>query len=143
MTTSLNGRNLIESFEGLRLTSYQDQKGVWTIGYGHTADVWPDQTITQEQADDFLGVDLHHAETAVMGLVKVPLNQNQFDALVSFVYNIGAGAFAKSTLLSLLNQGATAGAAAQFSVWDNINHVPDAGLLKRRVAERELFVTPL
>jgi lysozyme len=141
MQTSVNGRKLIEQFEGLRLTAYQDQRGIWTIGYGHTGDVWPGETITQAQADDFLALDLHSAETAVFKAVKTAvLNQNQFDALVSLAYNIGGGAFSKSTLVSLLNQGAVAGAANQFLVWDKTNGVVNQGLLNRRMAERTLFL---
>jgi lysozyme len=143
MQTSENGRKLIESFEGLRLTSYQDPRGVWTIGYGHTNDVYPNLTITPEQADVYLAMDLHVAETVVNGDVKVDINQNQFDALVSLAYNIGVGAFAKSTLLSLLNQGALTGASQQFLVWDHINGVVDKGLLNRRIAEQTLFNTPI
>jgi lysozyme len=142
MQTSQNGRKLIESFEGLRLDSYQDQRGVWTVGYGHTNDVYKGLTITQEQADQYLAMDLHVAESAVDKFVTVPVNQNQFDALVSLAYNIGGGAFGHSTLLSLLNEGEILGAANQFLVWDKTNGVVNQGLLNRRAAERALFMEP-
>lgn len=143
MTTSLAGRALIESFEGLRLTAYQDIRGIWTIGYGHVGrDVPPGLTITQAQADELLEADLQGAERAVNTFVKVPLTQNQFDALVSFTYNVGAGNLEHSTLLSLLNQGAYVGASAQFLAWDRAGGVISSGLTRRRLAERDLFNTP-
>lgn len=142
MKTSDAGRVMIEGFEGLRLNSYQDQRGIWTVGYGSTTDVYANMTITQQDADARLAIDLHHAETAVITGVKVSTTQNMFDALVSLVYNIGGGAFSKSTLLSLLNQGAKLGAAAQFLVWSHTNGVVNQGLIKRRIAERDLFMKP-
>lgn len=143
MKTSPAGRKLIETFEGLKLTSYQDQRGIWTIGYGSTTDVYPNMTITPEEADERLAVDLHTAETAIYKSVRIDLNQNQFDSLVSLAYNIGGGAFGKSTLVSLLNQGAILGAANQFLVWDKTNGVVNKGLLNRRTAERTLFLEPV
>jgi lysozyme len=140
MQISTRGRQLIESFEGLKLTSYQDQRGIWTIGYGSTADVWPSMTITQEQADDRMGVDLHNTEQVIYKTVKVDINQNQCDALGSLIYNIGGGAFTKSTLLRLLNQSDFVGAANQFLVWDKLDGIINEGLLNRRNRERELFM---
>lgn len=142
MTTSAQGRKLTESFEGCRLTAYQDSVGIWTLGYGRTAGVKQGDTCTQEQADAWLAEDLASAEHTVNTLVKVPLNQNQFDALVDFVYNVGSGNFEHSTLLSLLDQGAYIGAANQILAWDKAGHVPVAGLTRRRVAEQKLFLTP-
>lgn len=140
MKTSIAGRKLIESFEGLRLTSYQDQGGVWTIGYGSTMNVWPNMTITQEEADDRLATQLFQTEQCVINSVSVPLNQNQFDALVSFVYNIGCGAFKKSTLLKLLNYSSYQGAANQLLAWNKVNGVLNVGLTNRRNKEREVFL---
>ena len=143
MQTSANGRNLIEGFEGLRLTSYQDQRGIWTVGYGHTGpDVYPGLTISQPEADDLLAVDLHHAETAIYKTVQAHLTQNQFDAVVSLVYNIGGGAFSKSTVLRLLNLDDYEGAAIAFLMWDKTNGEVNLGLQNRRQAEKLLFLTP-
>jgi lysozyme len=142
MTTSENGRKMIEGFEGLALKAYADQKGVPTLGYGHTASVKLGDTCTPQQADVWITGDLATAEEAVNRLVTVPINQNQFDALVSFTFNEGQGHLGSSTLLSLLNQGATTGAANQFLAWVYVNGVKDNGLLNRRKAERLLFLTP-
>src|SRR6185295_17828064 len=101
-TTNQAGIELIESFEGLRLTSYQDSVGVWTIGYGHTRGVRSGQTITQQQAQAFLQQDLGVAEAAVNGH-NLTLTANQFAALVSFTFNLGGG-----NLNKLLNQGLAA-----------------------------------
>ena len=101
MQISESGLNLIKTFEGCRLQSYQDSGGVWTIGYGHTNGVGPGQVITQQQADEFLKQDLHNAEKYVMAYDHIyHFNQNQFDALVSFTYNAGAG-----NLKKLLSSG--------------------------------------
>lgn len=144
MQTSANGRKLIEQFEGLRLTAYADQRGIPTIGYGHTGpDVYLNEVITQEEADELLGIDLHHAEQAVMGAVKVPVNQNQYDAMVSLAYNIGGGAFSRSTLVKLLNLNDSLGASTQFLVWCKTNGVTNQGLLNRRLAEQKLFKEPV
>ena len=106
LSCSPNGQTLIKKFEGLRLTAYQDMVGVWAIGYGHTGpDVKPGLTITQQQADQLLINDLVRFNNGVNALVTVKLNQNQFDALVSFSYNLGLGSLQNSTLLRLLNQG--------------------------------------
>lgn len=131
---------MIEGFEGLETRAYQDQRGIWTIGYGRIAGVKQGDTCTKEQADEWVAEDLATAEKAVSTMVKVPLNQNQFDALVSFTYNVGAGSLQHSTLLSLLNQGAFNGAANQFLAWDHINGVMSNGLLRRRKMERALFL---
>lgn len=139
MKTSARGIALIEQFEGLRLQSYQDGAGVQTIGYGHTDKVKEGDTCTSAQADEWLESDVAQAERAVNALVKVPLNQNQFDALVSFTYNLGWAALEGSTLLRLLNAGATQIAAAEFSKWDHVAGVVSAGLLRRRQAEQALF----
>lgn len=140
MTHSDDCTALVASFEGLRTAAYQDGGGIWTIGYGHTGDVHEGDTCTREQALEWLSYDLATADAAINRLVKVPLNQHQFDALVSFTYNVGQGNLAKSTLLSLLNQKAYDGAASQFLVWDKIAGVSSPGLAIRRAKEKALFL---
>jgi lysozyme len=137
------GRALIQGFESCKLVAFQDQGGIWTLGWGHTQGVTPGQTCTQEQADAWFIDDTQSACNAVTRTVDVPLNQNQFDALVSFTYNVGQGSEANSTLLKLLNQGKYALAADQFSFWNHVNGVPNAGLTRRRAAEQALFQTPV
>src|SRR5271155_633134 len=100
MPTSANGRAMIEGFEGIRLTAYQDQRGIWTCGYGHTQNVTEGTECTQEIADAWLSQDLATAENCITRMVKPVITQNQYDALVSFAYNIGCGNFAKSTVLA-------------------------------------------
>ena len=139
MQISKAGLDLIKQFEGLYLQAYRCPAGVPTIGYGHTAGVAMGQTITQQQADDYLRRDVRMFERAVERLVKVPLTQGQFDALVSFAFNLGEGALAQSTLLRLLNAGDYAGAAAQFDRWNKAGGRVLPGLVRRRAAERALF----
>lgn len=139
-TYSQNGLNLTEEFEGLRLTAYQDQVGVWTIGYGHTgSDVHAGLTITRDQANTLLMQDTASAAAAVNRLVTVALNQDEFDALVDFVFNLGQNAFAGSRLLRKLNAGDFVGAAAEFPKWDHAGGQVVPGLLRRREAEQQLF----
>ena len=134
-------KQTIKDHEGLRLTAYQDGGGVWTIGYGHTgSDVREGLTIPLSEAERLLTRDLRTAEGYVNGAVKVKLTQNQFDALVSFVYNIGGDAFEKSTLLRLLNAGEYEGAANQFLRWNKDNGKVIDGLTNRRRKERDLFL---
>jgi lysozyme len=141
--TSSSGRGLIEEAEGLRLESYQDQRGVWTIGYGHTgANVVKGLVWTPDEADEALEDDLAVAEHAVNMSVSTPLTQNMFDALVSLAYNIGAHAFETSTLLKLLNKGDKLGSASQFLQWSHVDGAMNKGLMLRRVAERDLFMIP-
>lgn len=142
LTYSQNGLKLTESFEGLRLEAYQDQVGVWTIGYGHTNGVTSGMVCTQEQAQKWLLEDTQGASFAVNRMVTVQLNQNQFDALVDFTFNLGSGALGSSTLLRLLNAGNFSGAANEFVKWNHAGGVVVAGLTKRRLAEQELFNTP-
>jgi len=146
--TSQNGIDLIKRFEGLELESYQDIAGIWTIGYGHTGpEVGPDQQITASEAEALLRHDLISREKGVNRLVRVPLNQNEFDALVSFVYNVGLGAFERSTCRRRLNNGNRVGAAEALT-WFNkatVNGVlvEVRGLTIRRAAEKALFLTPV
>ena len=142
--TGQRGIDLIKQFEGLRLAAYQDMVGVWTIGYGHTGpDVKPGLVITQQQAEQLLINDLAQFERRVNDLVTVQINQNQFDALVSFSYNLGVGALQKSTLLRLLNAGSYQPAADEFPRWNRAGGNVVAGLTRRRYAERQLFLTPM
>lgn len=133
------GLALLKRAEGLRLTAYQDPIGLWTIGYGHTATARPGLRIAPEAAEELLRRDVAEAERAVTQLVSVPLNANQFSALVCFVFNLGRKAFATSTLRRLLNAGDYLGAAEQFARWDKAGGRRLEGLAQRRLAERHLF----
>lgn len=153
MTPSVNAADiiashadtLVEGFEGDILKAYQDGNGVWTNGYGNTVGVVPGTTITQDQAVADLRRNLLTADNDIERDVAAPLNQNQFDALVSFDYNIGAGHLKSSTTLRKLNQQPPdyQGAADAMLLWDDIAGKPSAGLLRRRTAERMLFLTPV
>ena len=141
MNISEAGINLIKKFEGCRLTAYKCPAGIWTIGYGHTgSDVYAGKTITQVEADKLLKTDLMIHCNNVSKLVKVPLNQNQFDALVSFEYNVGYGAFKDSTMLKFINTGHFALASGQFDRWIYANKKVLQGLVNRRKCEKELFL---
>lgn len=138
------GIALIKQYEGLELRAYpypgNPRTGEpWTIGYGHTAGVRRGDTCTAEQADAWLRQDITYAAACIKHLVNVPLTQGQFDALASFVYNIGQAQFGSSTLLRLLNAGNTVGAAAQFDRWNRGTSGVMPGLVKRRAAERAMF----
>jgi lysozyme len=135
MQYSQDGLRLTESFESCRLTAYPDSKGVPTLGWGHTRGVRLGETCTQEQADAWLLEDVQEAVAAVNRLVKAPLTQSQFDALVDFTFNAGQGNFADSTMLHLLNAGDMAGAQQQFKRWDMAGGAHIAGLARRRAAE--------
>lgn len=132
------GIELIKQFEGCKLTAYQDTGGVWTIGVGHTKGVKPGQTITMAEADAFLRADLADAESAVRRLFPVT-TQGQYDALVSFTFNLGEGQVSASTLRKKHNAEDYAGAAAQFGAWVYDNGVRLKGLERRREAEAKLY----
>ncbi|MCU4502454.1 lysozyme [Acinetobacter sp. WU_MDCI_Abxe161] len=147
MSLSQVGINHICNFEGLRLNAYDDGVGVWSIGYGTTrypngVSVQKGDTCTLEQAKAYMQHDLKIFEHAVNNAVKVPLTQNQFDALVSLTYNIGTGAFKNSTLLKKLNSGDYKEAANQFDVWVNAGGKRLPGLVRRRAMEKKLFSSP-
>ena len=147
MKTSDRGVALIKAHEGLRLTAYTDPVGVWTIGYGHTTAAGPPKVergmkITDAGADAILRQDLAKFEGYVSSAVKVPLNQNEFDALVSFTFNLGPGNLRSSTLLKKLNAGDRTGAADEFLKWTRAGGKVLPGLVKRREAERALFRAP-
>ncbi|QMV32429.1 lysozyme [Ralstonia phage Hyacinthe] len=141
MKTSAAGVALIKRFEQCRLTAYRDAVGVLTIGYGHTGNVWLGMVVTQEQADALLAADIRRFENGVAGLLKVPVTQGQFDALVSFAFNCGLGNLGASTLLRKLNAGDVKGAAAEFPRWSMAGGVVLRGLTLRREAEQKLFMS--
>lgn len=145
MNLSNNGKKLIKKYEGCRLKAYKCPSGVWTIGYGHTNNVRPDDVITQDEAEELFLRDAEVFENAVNRLVKVALNQNQFDALVSFTFNFGYGikGLGGSTLLRLLNNSDYIGAARQFERWVYSGDKVLEGLVKRRKEEKELFLKPV
>lgn len=138
---SQTGILLTEHSEGTRLEAYWDATGkCWTIGTGHTGgDVYEGLVWNQEQADNALKQDIFWAQHAVQTLVTVPLNQNQFDALVDFVFNDGVGNFKTSTMLSKLNAGDFIGADAEFAKWIHSGGKVLPGLVTRRNAEAVLF----
>ena len=140
MNISKRGIDLIKSFEGCKLTSYKCPAGVWTIGWGTTGPtIVSGLKWSQEQADSAFEKHLAEFSQGVTDLLKVPVTQSQFDALVSFAYNVGLGALRKSTLLRLLNSGDYSGAAGEFGKWINKGTDFEAGLRRRREAERQLY----
>lgn len=146
MQTSDKGIALIKQFEGCKLTAYQDSVGVLTIGYGWTQPVdgkpiRAGMTIKQETAERLLKTGLVSYESDVSRLVKVGLTQGQFDALVSFTYNLGSKSLSTSTLLRKLNAGDYAGAADEFLRWNKAGGKVLNGLTRRREAERALFLS--
>ena len=143
MRVSNNGRVLIKSFEGLRLEAYRDAVGIPTIGYGHTGGVKLGDVITMDEAESLLQKDLRRFERAVESQINVHLTQSQFDALVSFTYNVGPEALRKSTLRRILNQGDYSGAAEEFLRWVKAGGKTLPGLVKRRNAEMQLFKSSL
>ena len=143
MALGPKGTALIQGFEKLVLQSYLDQGGIPTIGWGHTGpEVVIPQTCTPEQADQWFIQDTYNAVRAVLNTVDIGLTQEQFDALVSFTYNVGAGSEAHSTLIRVLNAGHLQMAAEQFLKWNHVNGIVSAGLTRRREAERALFLSP-
>lgn len=145
MHVSSSGIDLICNFEGKRLVAYDDGVGVWTIGFGTT--IYPNgikvkkgDVCTEAQAKAYMAHDLKKFELAVNNAVTVPLNQNQFDALVSLAYNIGTNAFKNSTLVKNLNAGDIRGAANQFDVWIKAGGKRMQGLVNRRAKEKALFL---
>lgn len=141
LKTSSVGLDLIKRWEGFRADAYRCPAGVWTIGYGHTLDVNPGSTLSLKQAELLLRNDLKRYEQAVNDYVTVPLNQNQFDALASFCFNVGTSAFKNSTLLRLLNQKQYIAAAEQLLRWTRGGGRVLPGLVKRRKAEFDLFMS--
>lgn len=134
------GLRLIKNYEGFRERAYLCPAGVWTIGYGHTGGVNEGDTVTREEAERLLRSDLRHAEGAVSRLIRVPLTDNEFSALVSFVYNCGAGALQTSTMRAHLNGGRRLAAADEFWRWCQAGGRKLPGLVRRRADERALFL---
>jgi len=141
MKISKTGVALIQEFEGLELESYQDSVGIWTIGYGTTRNIHEGMVITEGQATQFLEKDVSETEQAVNNMTSYPINQNQFDALVSFAYNVGITALRSSTLMRKLNAGDVDGAANEFQRWVRAGGKVLPGLVRRREAERALFIS--
>lgn len=148
MQLSENGFAIIKFFEGLRLTAYQCSAHVWTIGWGHTgADVVPGMKITLDRAKELLTKDVQRFVRDVNSLLRVDVTQGQFDALVSFAFNLGsdidddmiAEGLGDSTLLRKLNAGDVKGAANEFVKWNKAGGKVQSGLVKRRACERVLF----
>ncbi len=143
------GEALIKSFEGYKEETYLDERGIPTIAYGHTGWYSPGvpvalgQTCTAQQAQNWFSLDTSYAVNGVIRCLTVAVNQNQFDALVSFAYNLGVGALAHSTLLRYLNQEEWRPAADEFPKWDYAGSQVSAGLQRRRLAERSLFLAPV
>ncbi len=147
ISKKVSASKLIAQFEGLRLKAYKDTGGIWTIGYGSTKDpytrkpVKEGDLISKETALDWLNKDIGQRQVAIRKLLKVPVTANQLSALTSLAYNIGLGAFQRSTLLRLLNQKAPIkDVADQFLRWNKVNNVEVKGLTNRRILERELFL---
>ncbi len=137
------GEALIKSYEKLRLAAYQDEGGVWTVGWGHTGpEVVEGILWTPEQAETAFRTDTGAAVAEMNRAIRIPVTQNQFDALVCFAFNVGCTAAANSTLMRLLNIGCPHQAAEQFARWDKVRGRPSAGLSARRAAEAALFLSP-
>lgn len=143
----VKAETIIARFEGLRLKAYQDGAGIWTIGYGSTKDpftgakVVEGMVISQQMALAWLREDIKTRTAAIQRLIRVPINNNQLAALTSLAYNIGLGAFQRSTLLRLLNEKAPINQVAdQFLRWNRIKGEVSTGLTNRRRLERELFL---
>lgn len=145
MDISENGYAIIKIFEGFEPKAYQDTGGVWTIGYGtikypNGRRVSKGDMCTREEAEEWLINDCKWVDACLDKHVKIPLNQNQFDALASFVYNVGETAFIKSTMLTLINQNSLTSAASQFDRWVFDNGKRIQGLVNRRAKEKVLFL---
>lgn len=141
---STEGLALIKQWEGLRLKAYEDSGGIWTIGYGHTSAagtpiVHKDMQITEKEAEKILCQDLRECESVVVKAVIVPLNDEQFAALVSFCYNVGITAFCKSTLLKKLNKGEYETVPTELQKWTRVGGKRIQGLVNRRAAEAGLW----
>jgi lysozyme len=137
------GLEIIKTSEGLRLRAYRDQRGILTIGYGHTGDVAEGSFITEDHALELLQHDIEEAEQIIESLVKTTITDNEYSALVSLVYNIGGLNFKNSTMLRLLNQRDFVGASLEFAKWDHIKiagvEIESPGIAARRKAEAALF----
>jgi lysozyme len=146
MKASINAIELIKRFEGCRYNPYRDSVGFWTVGYGHligdgkSLPSGYNRIFTQKEIDDFLVNDLMHVESGISVLIRVPITQNQFDALCSFCYNLGVGTLQKSTLLKDINASLWGAAANDILKFHFAGGVSLPGLVKRRQAEHDLFI---
>jgi len=131
--------NFIREVEGLEHNAYQDEGGVWTIGYGHTRGVKEGDSISTHKANTYLNTDLIAFELQLQRLVRVELTQNQYTALLSFIYNIGATQFAKSTLLKYVNEKKFDLVPDELRKWNRVNGEVSLGLTRRREKEAILF----
>lgn len=134
------GISAIKQFEGTKLKAYQDSVGVWTIGCGHTKGVRKGDVITEGQCEVLLRQDLQWVEEVISQAVTVPLTQGQYDALCSFIFNVGGGAFKKSTMRKKLNAKDYDGAALEFPRWNKAGGKALKGLTTRRLAEQKMFL---
>ena len=139
MKIGTQGLELIKHFEGLELNAYQCAAGVWTIGYGHTKGVKSGMSISEARANEMLEEELVEYENYVNDMVSVSLSQCQFDAMVSWVYNLGGGNLKASTLLKVLNAGDYDGVPAQMMRWNKAGGKVLEGLTRRRQAEADMF----
>jgi lysozyme len=152
MELSKEGLDRLKALEGLRLSPYFDSAGRLTVGYGHLIRPWDGvsktESITEERAEEILRKDVSPAVACINDAISSSsINQNQFDALVWFVYNIGCSAFQSSTMLRLINTGQLEAASNEFLRWDKVHNaqgmfVEVVGLKNRRTAEKERFLTP-
>jgi lysozyme len=148
LTTSPVALILIKEREGLRLEAYKDSGGRLTIGYGHAGKVTPGMRITLAEAERLFRRDIERTERYVKSQLRVPVNQNEFSALVALAYNIGTDAFRRSSILAELNEGDRNEAADAFLLWNKIRHddgslIASTHLTKFRSAERALFLQQL
>ena len=141
MTINDRGLAIIKAFEGCRLDAYQDVVGIWTIGFGSTEGVTPGMHISPEEAEQRLLSHLRVLMGEITDIVPDDTTENQFSALVCLAYNIGIGNLRSSTLIRKLRSGDTQGAADEFLRWDKAGGKVVTGLLRRREAERELFLS--
>ena len=139
MKTSMEGISLIQKFEGCELEAYKCPADVWTIGYGHTKGVVEGMKITKEEAEQMLIDELHEYENYINKYVTVALSQHQFDALVSWVYNLGPANLKASTMLKVLNEGQYEEVPSQMKRWNKAGGKTLDGLIRRRQAEAYLF----
>ena len=140
METSDVGVELIKKFEGKRQVAYQDSAGVWTIGYGHTKGVYEGQLCIEKTCDRYLAEDIQEVEEYIEKLVKVPLTQNQFDALVAWTFNLGPTNLNESTMLRKLNEGDYDAVPYEMKRWNKAGGEVLEGLVRRRAAEAQLFI---
>ncbi len=141
MELNTAGLNLIKSFENCKLKVYKDIVGYPTVGYGHRTDLPVGDTITQEEAEQLFIDDLKRIEDGVKACLRTELNDNQFSALVSLGFNIGITSLSHSTLIKLLNSGELIAASREFEKWDHAEGKEVKGLLRRRIAEKTLFLS--